>query len=114
MGDEKKIDVRGLTWGEKKRLKKEGFDFRTLDLKEDNDEFAEKVVLMCALDPGETKRLMETEGEDGVGVEEVYRAFWEVVKRTFPGAGAVKNSDGLPSSRPTGSSGDAEPAESQD
>jgi len=77
----KEIEVRGLTWGEKADLKREGINIGALDPNQDNDEVVEKVIrIACGdldLDP-----LLSSE---------VYGLFREVIRLTFLTEHEAKN-----------------------
>jgi len=69
------ITIRALTWSEKKRLKKEGFNISKLDIEGDNDKLVEKVL---EISMGESFKLL-----DELPMFEVYGLFREVFELTF-------------------------------
>lgn len=75
------IEVRGLTWGEKKALRNEGIDLGQLDAGPDGDETVARVIqTVCGdinLDP--------------LPSSDVYALFREIMKLTFVPEDEAKN-----------------------
>jgi|GEM_PF-3009490 len=80
------IEIRALTWGEKRKLKEEGFDLSGLDPQVDNDALVERVIHLS------TGRSVQ----DTLAVAEVYALFREIFRLSFVGEDEAKNSDGRP------------------
>ena len=79
----KKIKIRSLKWGEKKRLKEEGHNLSLLDPFADNDEMVERVVEISCGDASAIDNDMET--------YDVYKLFKEIVRLSFVGEEQEKN-----------------------
>jgi len=95
------LRIRGLTWGEKKRLKAEGHNLAKLDPYADNDELVEKTIeIVC----GDRAFL------DDLPSSEVYRLFGEINRLSYLTEDEAKNSNGRQPSPPTTNSGAAESA----
>jgi len=77
-----KIQIRAMTWGEKKQLKTEGFDLMRPNPEQDNDEWVEKVIRMVCGDDAKI---------DDLTINEVYKLFREIHKFSLLGAQEEKN-----------------------
>ena len=76
-----KIEVRGLTWGEKKGLREEGVDLANLEPGTGGDEAVARVIQTVC---GEINL-------DPLPSSEVYGLFHEIMKRTFVPEDEAKN-----------------------
>ena len=77
----KEIEVRGLTWGEKAALKREGINIGDLDPGQDNDDVVEKVIRISCGDIDLAD----------LPSAEVYNLFRQVMRLTFLGEAEAKN-----------------------
>lgn len=80
--DGRRIKYRGLTWGEKKRLKENGFDFNAIDESKNQDALVDEIIQCGMIEPA----------ADELDVITAYKLFYEIIKLTLVGAKASKNS----------------------
>jgi hypothetical protein len=76
------IEFRGLKWGEKNQLKKDGFNVVKPDPQVDNDELVSRVVELCVEDFSQL---------DELDIIDVYELYGEIIRRSFQEKSAEKN-----------------------
>jgi len=80
----RKVMVRGLTWGEKKALKAEGYNIAEIDPGRDNDDLVE-AVLSTVLGHDFLDQIADAQALD------VYRLFLQIHRLTFVLEDEAKN-----------------------
>ena len=94
----RQVKIRGIKWKEKLSLKADGYDLTNIDLKANNDALVERVVDMAVLNRSVL---------DDLEILDVYSVFFQIVRLSFTGEVASKNSKRRPPSPPKASSGTA-------